>query len=201
MDRELQYEQNDEILLSSLAKSDPKAFQYIYKSCFPHVEKMVFKMKGSSDDAFDVFQDAVTILYQKAQKGDLKLSSKISTFLIAIAKRLWINKLSSKKMKVTVLLENDDSKALEFSSDIEKHHEFEINVNKLKSCLDQIGNPCKTLLTAFYFENKSMNEIAELLGYTNAENAKTQKYKCLNRIRSLFFTEKEKNNRNERITK
>ena len=104
-------------------------------------------------------------------------------------------------MKVTVLLENDDSKALEFSSDIEKHHEFEINVNKLKSCLDQIGNPCKTLLTAFYFENKSMNEIAELLGYTNAENAKTQKYKCLNRIRSLFFTEKEKNNRNERITK
>ena len=44
-----------------------------------------------------------------------------------------------------------------------------------------------------------MTDIAQNFGYTNAENAKTQKYKCLNRIRKLFFTEQQKINSNERI--
>jgi hypothetical protein len=62
-----------------------------------------------------------------------------------------------------------------------------------------MGEPCKGILNAFYLENKSMTEIATHFGYTNAENAKTQKYKCLNRIRKLFFSETEKIITNERI--
>ncbi|HMN32215.1 MAG TPA: sigma-70 family RNA polymerase sigma factor [Chitinophagaceae bacterium] len=201
MDRELRNEHDDEILLRSLANGESKAFHFIYKTIYPSVEKMVFKMRGSTDDAFDIFQDAVTIVYQKAQKGDLVLSSKFSTFLIAVARRLWLNKISSQKIKMSVLVENDGIDFIHLTNDIELHLEFETKVDRLKSCLDQLGDPCKTLLNAFYFDNKNMNEIADLLGYTNAENAKSQKYKCLNRIRSLFFTEKEKNERNERITK
>jgi hypothetical protein len=32
-----------------------------------------------------------------------------------------------------------------------------------------------------------MEEIAEKFGYTNADNAKTQKYKCLQRLKKYFF--------------
>ena len=34
-----------------------------------------------------------------------------------------------------------------------------------------------------------MNEIAGSFGYTNADNAKTQKYKCLVRLKKLFFAQ------------
>ena len=43
------------------------------------------------------------------------------------------------------------------------------------------------LLLAFYLQKKGMQEIAASFGYTNADNAKTQKYKCLMRLKKLFF--------------
>jgi len=57
----------------------------------------------------------------------------------------------------------------------------------LNIALDQVGEPCRTLLKDFYHNNKSMQEIATEFGYTNPDNAKTQKYKCLVRLRKLFY--------------
>ena len=51
----------------------------------------------------------------------------------------------------------------------------------------KLGEPCKSLLEAFYIEKRSMPEIAAHFGYTNADNAKTQKYKCLMRLKKIFF--------------
>ena len=165
---------------------------------YPSVEKMVFKMNGSTDDAYDVFQDSVTILYEKAKSNDLNLTCKVSTFLIAIAKHLWLKKLSKRKKQQVSVLYDGLEENISVSDDISHFLVFEGNVTKLKVCLEQIGEPCKGILNAFYLENRSMTEIATTFGYTNAENAKTQKYKCLNRIRKLFFNEPEKVNSNER---
>jgi hypothetical protein len=55
--------------------------------------------------------------------------------------------------------------------------------------LNSLGEPCKSLLKAFYIEKKSMDQIALLFGYTNADNAKNQKYKCLMRLKKLFFSQ------------
>ena len=52
-----------------------------------------------------------------------------------------------------------------------------------------LGEPCKSLLEAFYLKKKSMQEIAGSFGYTNSENAKNQKYKCLMRLKKLFFSQ------------
>jgi hypothetical protein len=61
-----------------------------------------------------------------------------------------------------------------------------------------LGEPCKSLLHAFYIEKKSMQEIAGSFGYTNAENAKTQKYKCLMRLKKIFFSHYKNGIRDER---
>ena len=57
----------------------------------------------------------------------------------------------------------------------------------MEESLAKVGEPCKTLLEEFYIHKKQMQEIAEMFGYTNADNAKTQKYKCLVRLKKLFF--------------
>jgi hypothetical protein len=66
-----------------------------------------------------------------------------------------------------------------------KNHDFLL----MENALQKIGEPCKSLLEAFYIEKKSMPEIAATFGYTNADNAKTQKYKCLVRLKKIFFAQ------------
>lgn len=53
--------------------------------------------------------------------------------------------------------------------------------------MENLGEPCKTLLKDFYVYKLSMDEISEKFGYTNSDNAKTQKYKCLQRLKRYFF--------------
>jgi RNA polymerase sigma factor (sigma-70 family) len=150
---------------------------------------MVFKMNGSLDDAYDTFQDAVTILYEKAKADELNLTCKFSTYITAVAKHVWLKKLTKKKNQSFSILHENMEDFIGVDEDVNLFFEFEHNVSKLTSCFQQIGEPCKGILTAFYITNKSMQDIAEEFGYTNAENAKTQKYKCLNRLRKLFFNE------------
>ncbi len=59
----------------------------------------------------------------------------------------------------------------------------------MEKAMANLGEPCKTLLEAFYLNKKTMQEIATAFGYTNAENAKTQKYKCLLRLKKIFFSQ------------
>ena len=182
---------SDEQLISSLATGESSTISYIYKSCYPTIEKMVFKMNGSLDDAYDTFQDAVTLLYEKAKAGDLHLTCRFSTYITAVAKHIWLKKLEKKKNQSFSILHDNVEEVAGVNSDVSLFMEFESNVSKLNSCFKQIGEPCKGVLTAFYITGKSMQDIASEFGYTNAENAKTQKYKCLNRLRKLFFNEKE----------
>jgi hypothetical protein len=55
--------------------------------------------------------------------------------------------------------------------------------------LNSLGEPCKSLLEGYYINKKGMQELAKDFGYTNADNAKNQKYKCLMRLKKLFFTQ------------
>jgi hypothetical protein len=57
----------------------------------------------------------------------------------------------------------------------------------MEKAINNLGEPCKSLLEAFYMQKKNMQEIAASFGYTNPDNAKNQKYKCLMRLKKLFF--------------
>jgi hypothetical protein len=59
----------------------------------------------------------------------------------------------------------------------------------MEAAMQKIGEPCKSLLDAYYLQKKSMQHIASEFGYTNADNAKTQKYKCLVRLKKIFFVQ------------
>jgi hypothetical protein len=55
--------------------------------------------------------------------------------------------------------------------------------------LKSLGEPCKSLLEGFYLQKMDMQALASEFGYTNADNAKNQKYKCLMRLKKLFFAQ------------
>ena len=73
--------------------------------------------------------------------------------------------------------------------DLEFHEKKQQDFSLMDSAMAKIGEPCKSLLEAYYIQKKPMQQIARDFGYTNADNAKTQKYKCLVRLKKLFFAQ------------
>jgi DNA-directed RNA polymerase specialized sigma24 family protein len=84
----------------------------------------------------------------------------------------------------------DFQEYLPVEDEVEQHNERDMQFTKMQSALQLLGEPCKTIIEDFYINNRSMQEICESFGYTNADNAKTQKYKCLQRLKKLFFQQK-----------
>lgn len=196
---DFQVDIDEQALISSLAQGDSRVIQKLYKENYHTVEKMVFKMNGYGDDAYDVFQDAITILYEKAKANNLNISCKLSTYLVGTAKHIWLRKLSQrKKQNFGVLYEDTEMNAVNVDADISTFLEYEKNVSKLNECFKLLGDPCNKLLKAFYLESKSIDTIANDFGYNNSESTKTQKYKCLNRLRKLFYN-KTKEEQHERF--
>ena len=179
----------DKELLEGLRKGDNTVISDIYQICYPSVSHLITGNKGTEDEAKDIFQEAVMVLYDKVTHENFELSSKISTFLYAVCRRLWLKQLNKRENS----LGTSDSDGLEIAdveSDIQVHLDKEDEFSKMDSAMHQLGEPCQTILKDFYIRNKSMNEICEKFGYTNTDNAKTQKYKCLQRLKKLFFDQK-----------
>jgi DNA-directed RNA polymerase specialized sigma24 family protein len=74
--------------------------------------------------------------------------------------------------------------------DLEVHQQRDMDFHMMEKAMQNLGEPCRSLLEAYYMQKKSMVEIAGSFGYTNADNAKNQKYKCLMRLKKLFFDQK-----------
>lgn len=150
------------------------------------VQHLILNNNGSVDDAADVFQETMIVLYEKANAPLFELNCQLKTFIYSVARRIWLKKLQ--KQQKYSLVTDDFEPLVAVEEDWELHNKKQEQFSIMELALEKIGEPCKGLLEAFYYGKKNMNEIAEDFKYTNADNAKTQKYKCLVRLKKLFFS-------------
>jgi len=180
----------ENILVRSLANNEQHAFQAVYKKCFPMVTRSLQNMSAELFEAEDIYHASLLVLYEKAKDPNFKLSCKISTFLVAVSRKLWLKKLESEKrlrqkeIDYARLHDNEQANALFEINEVSKG---QIQLKLLHEALETLGSPCKELLQAFYIEEKSMKELAAKFNYTNSDNAKTQKHKCLKRLKKIFL--------------
>jgi len=173
-----------EVVLGILNNSE-EALNRLYTSYFPMVLQFILNNNGDEDDAKDVYQESIIVVYNKIQSGDFELTSKLKTYIYSISRRIWLKKLAQQSKKTNNISEFEDVIAVE--EDLEHHEAKDLQFDKMDSALQQLGEPCKTIIQDFYINNLSMQDISEKFGYTNTDNAKTQKYKCLQRLKKLFF--------------
>ncbi len=161
----------------------------LYIAYFPMVLQLVINNNGTQDDAKDIYQEAIIVLYNKVKTGDFELSSKLKTFIYSVCRRLWLKRLSHMSRYPTGDI-RDYHEHLPAEEEVEQHAERNMQFDQMQAAMQQLGEPCRTIIDDFYIQNKSMQDICERFGYTNADNAKTQKYKCLQRLKKLFFQQK-----------
>ena len=178
---------NEQLLLKGLAHNDSKAAETIYKDNFNMVLAFVLNNNGSYDEAKDIFQETMITLYEKAKTDSFVLTCQIKTYVYSVSRRLWLKRLQQIGKTAPGVENYEETVIVDDDLDLQerKNEEFRI----MDRALNSLGEPCKTLLEAYYIQKKGMSEIATLFGYTNADNAKNQKYKCLMRLKKLFFTQ------------
>jgi RNA polymerase sigma factor (sigma-70 family) len=172
----------DNEIVAGILNGNEAAYRQLYTDHFNMVRYLVLKNSGSEDDANDVFQDALIVLFEKVKKGNFELTAALKTYVYSISRNVWFKRLRAAK--------GNDARIEDYENHISIEEEEESDLTEkqsviLKTCMEALGDPCKTLLTEFYFVKKSMKEIGEMLGYTSADHAKAQKYKCLKRLKKM----------------
>ena len=179
--------QQEELLLKGLATNDKKAIETIYRENYSSIQSFIIKNNGYPDDARDIFQEAMIVLYEKATSGNFELTCQIKTYLYSVCRRLWLKRLQQLQ-RFNPAVETIEE-TVPVDEELNNYEKRNADLLLMEKALGKIGEPCKSLLEAFYLQKKSMPEIAESFGYTNADNAKTQKYKCLVRLKKIFFAQ------------
>lgn len=178
---------NEAELLRGLAANEKQAAERIYRENFPVIQAMIVNNSGNPEDAADIFQEGMIVLYEKAKSPDFVLNCQIRTFVYSVCRRLWLKKLQQANRYSISPDASEEIVAVD--EDIEFHEAKQAEFTIMENALGKIGEPCKSLLEAYYLQKKGMQEISEMFGYTNADNAKTQKYKCLVRLKKIFFAQ------------
>jgi RNA polymerase sigma factor (sigma-70 family) len=177
---------NEDTLLQGLAQGDKRAIETIYKQNFNMVQALIINNNGSAEDAKDVFQEALIVLFEKVKAGGFELNCQLKTYIFSVSRRLWLKKLQQMNR---FTLSGDETEVVAVEEDVSEHEKRNQEFVMMEKAMNSIGEPCKSLLESFYLQKRNMQEIASSFGYTNADNAKTQKYKCLVRLKKLFFTQ------------
>ncbi|MBL0067774.1 MAG: sigma-70 family RNA polymerase sigma factor [Chitinophagaceae bacterium] len=186
---------DEKALLEGLANNDKKAVETIYKDNFNMVQSLIINNNGSSDDAKDIFQETIIVLYEKVRSGTFELHCQIKTFVYSVSRRLWLKRLQQQNRYSSPGDSMENVVAVD--EDIEAHEQRNTEFEMMEKAISNLGEPCKSLLEAYYLQKLNMQVIAANFGYTNADNAKNQKYKCLMRLKKIFFAHYKNGNSDE----
>ena len=177
---------SDEDIIRGLRKRDNQVIQYIYAKNFDAISQLILNNNGSEDDAEDVFQESLIVIFRKLRdEPDFELTSSFATYIYSIARLYWLKKLrETRKMEVT-----------ELKREMEEYIEFEepppIADKDLRMAiymrnLELIPEDCQKILT-LTAQDVSAKEIAERLGFRSDTYVRKRRHFCkeflVNRIK------------------
>jgi len=166
---------SDEAILAGIKQRDNYVLEYVYDSCYPVIKDMVRNHSGNTEDAADIFQDAMVAIYNKVKHNDLLLCCSFRTYLFSICKRLNLKYIENKRRKTA--LTHELPKPVEvlvydatstYEEEVEKYNIFRHHLLSLQEDARKV--------LKLYIENYSFKEISEIMGYKSESYAKTRKY-------------------------
>lgn len=181
---------NQQSLIDGLKTNDSVILKEFYKSNYQKIEVFVLKNSGTIDHAKDIYQEAFISVWKNVKNNKFKPQNEtaLQGYLYQIAKNKWMDVLRSKNFKKTNTL-NDKKQIIysdkTYNNELEEN-EFEKNLNKIMNVFKVLGQPCKQLLTTFYFDKKSLRDIALELKIEET-TARNKKYRCMQKLRELVL--------------
>ena len=144
----------------------------------------------NNDLLSEIFQEAVVRVWKNIKSGKLSetnLTTSLAGYLYSVGRLVALEILRREGITIKTNADEEDLSKLESNAMADvwfgRETEQEINVRK---AVYQMGEPCAPLLLMFYWDKLSWDAIALELHYKDANSAKTQKYKCIQKLKALF---------------
>lgn len=174
---------SNEQIIDGIVSNNTSIMDFIYQEYFPVVENIIRnKFYGSKEDAKDIFQDALIVLYRGAcSSPPLKIKYSFFTFFATICKRKMIDQI--RKNEKFVHYENEDDLPTESEKEIlELIHKAE-KIKLYKKYFFELGEKCQELIRLF-LEDYSIAEITNMLKMSSENFTKKRRTQCKD---SLFI--------------
>jgi RNA polymerase sigma factor (sigma-70 family) len=175
---------DDARILDGIRTGDETVLVKLYHTNRKSISAFVSRNNGTADDAEDMLQEALVILWERVRAGRHEYGARLSTFLFATVRNLWLRRLARRRREGPATHPGDDPADGNLSA-LDQMIEEERTV-AIRNALEALGEPCRTLLLLFYWEELSMEDIARRLGFANADTAKSKKYQCKKSLKDLL---------------
>ena len=166
----------DSRLLERIRHGDEDALVRLFETNRTAITAYVTHNRGTEADARELLQDAIVILWERVRANRFEQTAKLSTFLYGVVKNLWLRRLARARREQPQ--EIDPERAQDFTPTLLDQMIEREEAEAVQAALRKIGDTCRKLLTLFYWEERSMDEIAAMMGFANSNTAKAKKYQC-----------------------
>lgn len=178
----------DGLLQKSAALTD-EIVTYLYQEHQKSIDWMVMNNSGTKEQANDLFQEVILAFLDNVwhYKFELREGVKVKTYLYEIARMMWLKQIRKDTNRFNRERKFADGQNRFLSSgmnpelDLLNAEQFE----QAKKVFHRLDDFCQQILTAFYGEQMTMQEIADTFGLGTAANAKTRKYRCMEQLKKL----------------
>ena len=152
------------------------------------VKYLVMSNSGRDEDAEDIFQDGLVVIFKKIRARELELTCSFRTYLYVICRNLWFVKLKKRKRYIHEFTDLEEFKDIAYDND---HQQDELELEKFRlyqTHFYTLGEDCKKVLLLF-MKKKSLKEIALEMGYRTEKYAKTRKYLCKEELKRRIIND------------
>jgi len=168
-------------LYQNILDGDSISFEQIYKTTFPTVEIFVRKNKGTTEDAHEIFQDALYQIIVRSKVRKLELTSSFEGYLFTVCKNLWYRELNKRKKEVRNSQNLDISTEDGILESILYQERWDLFEEKI-SCLSE---KCISLLKD-YFDKMPYKNIVEKYSFASENAAFQRVFKCKKQLTKLI---------------
>jgi RNA polymerase sigma factor (sigma-70 family) len=145
--------------IDGIINGNSRIINEVYDNYIPKISEYIRRKGGNIEDAQDVFQEAIMVIFKKAQITGFELKSSFYAFLFGICRNIWLQKIipqTKKKKRIpamnTVVLTNQDEEEI-------RRERFKI----YEECL-QLLSPSNRMVLELSAQELSNKEIAEKMG-------------------------------------
>ena len=164
-------------LLNGILRNDTIVLQYIYKNFYSKINFFIKKNNGDDDDANDIFQEAIIIIYRKLKANELVLDCTFETYLYSICRFLWLKQLEKRKIEKENIKDNHEFNDEIYDDSLEKVSDLNERYRLYQKHFANLGKDCQKILQ-LYFDKVPLKTIAQIMGFKSEKYAKKRKFSC-----------------------
>lgn len=168
---------SDEEIIAGLRKRDNRVLQYIYKNAFTPVRQLIISNAGSENDAEDIFQEALIIIFKKIkEEQDFELTAAFTTYIYSISRLLWLKHLRNIKKIEIDPLNRDHEERIEFEEP-SPVQDKDLRQAIFQRAMLKIPEDCQRILR-LSGQDITSKEIARQLGFRSENYVRKRRHFC-----------------------